>query len=101
METQMSEAQAPQTAETPENTSPETGTMNERVLRVLDMVRPYLQNDGGDVELVEVTPEGVVRLRLHGACGTCPSSTYTLKLGIEEQLKQHIPEVKEVEQVLY
>ena len=70
-----------------------------KVQEVLDTVRPYLQADGGDCELVDVTPEGIVRLRLKGACGACPSSTYTLKLGIEEQLKQHIPEIKGVEQV--
>lgn len=70
-----------------------------QVQTVLDGVRPFLQADGGDCELVDVTPEGVVKLRLHGACGACPSSTYTLKLGIEEQLKQHIPGIKEVEQV--
>ncbi len=68
----------------------------EKVLEVLAMVRPFLQNDGGDVELVNITEDGIVELRLQGACGTCPSSTYTLKLGIEEQLRQHIPGVKEV-----
>ncbi len=70
-----------------------------RVQEVIDTVRPFLQADGGDCELVDVTEDGIVKLRLHGACGTCPSSTYTLKLGIEEQLKQHVPGVKEVEQV--
>jgi Fe-S cluster biogenesis protein NfuA len=70
-----------------------------RVQEVIDTVRPFLQADGGDCELVDVTPDGVVQLRLHGACGSCPSSTYTLKLGIEEQLKQHVPGVKEVQQV--
>lgn len=70
-----------------------------KVQEVLDSVRPFLQADGGDCELVDVTPEGVVKLRLHGACGACPSSTYTLKLGIEEQLKMHIPGITEVEQV--
>lgn len=68
----------------------------EKVQQVLNMLRPYLQNDGGDVELVGVTDEGVVQVRLHGACGTCPSSIYTLKMGIEEQLKQYVPGVKEV-----
>lgn len=67
-----------------------------KVEEVLNMLRPYLQADGGDVDLVDVTDEGVVQLRLRGACGTCPSSTYTLKMGIEEQLKQHIPGIKEV-----
>ena len=68
----------------------------DKVQEVLNMLRPYLQADGGDVELVDITPDGVVQLRLQGACGTCPSSTYTLKMGIEEQLKQYIPNVKEV-----
>ncbi|MGE0201184.1 MAG: NifU family protein [Candidatus Melainabacteria bacterium] len=77
-----------------------SGISLEKVQEVLNMVRPYLQNDGGDVELVGVTEDNVVQLRLQGACGTCPSSTYTLKLGIEEQLKQYIPEVKEVQQVM-
>lgn len=68
----------------------------EKVLEVLALVRPYLQSDGGDVELVNITEDGIVELRLKGACGSCPSSTYTLKLGIEEQLRQHVPGVKEV-----
>ncbi len=68
----------------------------DKVLEVLNMLRPYLQADGGDVELVNVTDDGIVQLRLQGACGTCPSSTYTLKMGIEEQMKQYIPGVKEV-----
>lgn len=70
-----------------------------KVQEVLNMLRPYLQADGGDVELVNITEENIVQLRLQGACGTCPSSTYTLKMGIEEQLKQYIPEVVGVEQV--
>ncbi|MBK8189157.1 MAG: NifU family protein [Vampirovibrionales bacterium] len=68
----------------------------EKVKQVLETVRPYLQADGGDVEFVDVTEQGVVRLRLQGACGSCPSSTYTLKMGIEEQLRQHVPGVTEV-----
>ena len=67
-----------------------------KVLEVLNMLRPYLQADGGDVELLDVTPEGVVQVRLQGACGTCPSSTYTLKMGLEEQLKQYVPGITEV-----
>lgn len=70
-----------------------------KVKQVLDYVRPYLQADGGDVDLVGITEDGVVQLKLKGACGHCPSSTYTLKMGIEEQLKQHVPGVKEVQQV--
>lgn len=78
--------------------TPEASTKpdKEKVQQVLNLVRPYLQNDGGDCELVNITDEGVVELRLHGACGTCPSSTYTLKMGIEEQLKQYVPGVTSV-----
>jgi Fe-S cluster biogenesis protein NfuA len=72
---------------------------NENIEAVLDELRPYLMADGGNVELVEV--EGpVVRVRLQGACGSCPSSTMTLKMGIERKLKDSIPEISEVEQVL-
>jgi Fe-S cluster biogenesis protein NfuA len=66
---------------------------------VLDELRPYLMADGGNVELVEL--EGpVVKLRLQGACGSCPSSAMTLKMGIERKLRETIPEISEVEQVL-
>jgi Fe-S cluster biogenesis protein NfuA len=84
-----------------DTTQEKTGTVFSlvRVQEVLDQIRPFLQSDGGDCELVDVTDEGVVKIRLQGACGTCPSSTYTLKLGIEEQLKQMIPGITEVEQV--
>jgi Fe-S cluster biogenesis protein NfuA len=67
-----------------------------KVKEVLDKVRPGLQADGGDVELVEVTDEGTVKVRLTGACGGCPMATMTLKNGIERILKQEVPEVKEV-----
>ncbi|WP_124726672.1 NifU family protein [Staphylospora marina] len=73
--------------------------IEERVQEVLDKLRPYIQRDGGDVELVEVE-DGIVRVRLLGACGSCPSSTITLKAGIERALMEEIPEVREVEQVL-
>ncbi|MGR3275945.1 NifU family protein [Acaryochloris sp. 'Moss Beach'] len=70
----------------------------ENVETVLDELRPYLMADGGNVELVEV--EGpVVKLRLQGACGSCPSSAMTLKMGIERKLRDTIPEISEVEQV--
>jgi Fe-S cluster biogenesis protein NfuA len=71
----------------------------ERVTRVLNLIRPAVQSDGGDLELVEVTPDGIVRIRLHGACVGCPSSSITLQLGIERNLKAHIPEVRAVEAV--
>lgn len=72
---------------------------NENVEKVLDELRPYLMSDGGNVELVELDGP-VVRLRLQGACGSCPSSAMTLKMGIERRLRESIPEITEVEQVL-
>ena len=69
--------------------------MREEVQKVLDKIRVGLQRDGGDVELVDVE-DGVVKVRLQGACAGCPMSQMTLKMGIERALKQAIPEVKEV-----
>jgi Fe-S cluster biogenesis protein NfuA len=71
----------------------------ENVEQVLDEMRPYLMADGGNVELVEIDGP-IVRLRLQGACGSCPSSTMTLKMGIERRLREIIPEIAEVEQTL-
>jgi Fe-S cluster biogenesis protein NfuA len=73
--------------------------MKAKVEEVLNLVRPALQADGGDVELVDVTDDGVVSVRLTGACGSCPMSTMTLKMGIEKTLKEKVPGVKEVVQV--
>jgi len=73
--------------------------MKEQVQEALNLVRPALQADGGDVELVDVTDDGVVSVRLKGACGSCPMSTMTLKMGIERTLKEKVPGVKEVVQV--
>ncbi len=73
--------------------------MREKVEAVLNQIRPALQADGGDVELVDVTKEGVVKVRLVGACAGCPMSTMTLSLGIERTLKERVPEVKRVEAV--
>ena len=70
--------------------------MTEEVQKVLDMIRPALQADGGDVELVEVSADGVVKVKLVGACGHCHMSTMTLKMGIERTLKEKVPGVKEV-----
>ena len=70
--------------------------MKERVEKALDKVRPMLMADGGNVELVEVTDDGVVKLKLTGSCGCCPMSQMTLKMGVERLLKQEIPEIKEV-----
>jgi len=72
--------------------------MREEVEKALDKIRPALMADGGNVELVEVE-DGVVKVRLTGACGGCPMSQMTLKMGIERVLKQEIPEIKEVESV--
>jgi len=73
--------------------------MRQEVEEALEQVRPALQADGGDVELVEVTDDGIVRVRLIGACGGCPMATMTLKEGIERLLKQEVPGVREVEAV--
>ena len=72
--------------------------MREQVEKALDKIRPALMADGGNVELVDVEG-GVVKVRLTGACGGCPMSQMTLKMGIERVLKQEIPEIKEVESV--
>ena len=71
----------------------------ENVETVLDDLRPYLMADGGNVELVELDGP-IVKLRLQGACGSCPSSTMTLRMGIERRLREFIPEIAEVEQVM-
>ena len=74
--------------------------MKEKVEEVLKEIRPALQADGGDVELVDVDEKnGIVKLRLTGACAGCPFSTMTLQMGIERILKQKIPEIKKVEAV--
>lgn len=73
--------------------------LQEKVQSVLDKVRPMLQRDGGDVELVDVQDDGIVKVRLTGACSGCPMSTMTLKNAIEETIKKEIPEIKSVEQV--
>lgn len=70
----------------------------DQVLEVLDKLRPFLQRDGGDCELVDVE-DGVVKLKLMGACGSCPSSTITLKAGIERALIEEVEGIREVEQV--
>ncbi len=70
--------------------------MLDKVKAVLEEIRPALQADGGDLELVEVTDDGIVKLKLVGACGTCPMSQMTLKMGIEKRLKEKLPEIKEV-----
>ncbi len=73
--------------------------MKEEVEAVIEQIKPSLQADGGDVELVEITDEGVVKVELQGACAGCPMSQMTLKNGIEKQLKSKVPEVERVEAV--
>ena len=73
--------------------------IEKRVINILEQVRPYLQQDGGDVNFVELTDDMVVMVELTGACGSCPYSTMTLKNGIESVMKKSIPEIKSVEQV--
>ncbi|HHU18726.1 MAG TPA: NifU family protein [Bacilli bacterium] len=73
--------------------------MQEQVQEVLKRLRPFLLRDGGDVELVDID-QGIVRLRLLGACGNCPSSTLTLKAGIERALVSEVPGVREIEQIV-
>ena len=72
---------------------------NENVEKVLDELRPFLMADGGNVEVVEIDGP-IVKVRLQGACGSCPSSTMTLKMGNERKMRESIPEVSEVVQVL-
>ena len=74
--------------------------MKEKVEKALESIRPYLQADGGDIELVEVTADGIVKVKLKGACCGCPMSQMTLSQGVENALKEAVPEVKGVEAVL-
>jgi Fe-S cluster biogenesis protein NfuA len=77
----------------------EKKTLKEKVETALKKIRPALQADGGNVELVEVTPEGIVKVKLTGACNGCPMSQMTLKMGIGRSLKKEVPEVKDVVEV--
>jgi Fe-S cluster biogenesis protein NfuA len=71
-------------------------TIRERVLRALDSLRPYLQRDGGDIELVDVDAGGVVRVRFHGACVGCPAASITMVEGVERTIREKVPEVSKV-----
>jgi Fe-S cluster biogenesis protein NfuA len=75
-------------------------TLEERVNRALNQIRPFLEKDGGDISLVEITSEMVVRVKLHGACETCSMSNMTLRAGVEENIRNLAPEIKRVEAVL-
>ncbi|MCX6168779.1 MAG: NifU family protein [Ignavibacteriales bacterium] len=73
--------------------------MHEKVLNALQSIRPYLEADGGDVELVRVTPEGIVEVKLTGACSDCPMSQMTLRAGVERALIKEVPGIRRVEAV--
>ena len=79
--------------------TPDRRSVHDRVADVIEQIRPAIQADEGDLELVEVTNDGVVRIRLHGACINCPSSSMTLQMGVERNVRQREPEVTAVEQV--
>lgn len=70
--------------------------MREKVEKAIEKIRPMLQADGGDIQLVDVTMDGTVKVKLQGACGCCPHAQMTLSQGVERALKQEIPEVKRV-----
>lgn len=91
----MSKSAASTTSQPP----PAHDDLHTQVQGVLDLIRPAVQSDGGDVELVSVSPDGVVDVRLHGACVGCPSSTITLQTGIERSLRQRVPGVTAVRAV--
>ena len=71
----------------------------QQVEKALENIRPYLQADGGNVKVLELTEEGVVKLELQGACGTCPMSAMTFRAGIEEAIKREVPQIKGIEAV--
>lgn len=86
--------------ELPQHNEPAHGeTLTDRVAFVIDRIRPAVQADGGDLELLEVTDSGVARIKMHGACVGCPSSDMTLRIGIERNLKDRIPEITAVEAI--
>jgi Fe-S cluster biogenesis protein NfuA len=71
-------------------------SIKERVAKALERVRPYLQSDGGDIDLVDVTEDGTVKVKLKGACHGCPYSLQTLKAGVEQAIMKEVPEIKRV-----
>ena len=71
-------------------------TMREKVEEIINTIKPFLQADGGDIELVDVSDDGIVKVKLVGACAGCPGAQMTLKLGVERKLREAIPEIKEV-----
>ncbi len=74
-------------------------SQKQRILDALDKIRPYLKADGGDIELVDVTPDGIVEVRLTGACSSCPMSQMTLRAGVERAIVREVPGIRRVEAV--
>lgn len=74
--------------------------IEQKVIAVINQLRPYLQGDGGDIEYIELTDEMIVKVKLQGACGSCPHAKATLKQGVEATLKKYVPEVQAVEDVV-
>ncbi len=72
----------------------ELSDLRARVEKALDQIRPYLRTDGGDVEVIEITPDFILKLQLMGSCGSCPMSMMTLKAGVEETVRKEVPEIK-------
>ena len=77
----------------------ERAQLEQKVQNVLEQIRPYLQQDGGDIQFIELTQDNVVNVELMGACGSCPYSIMTLKGGVENAIKKAIPEIKSVEAI--
>jgi Fe-S cluster biogenesis protein NfuA len=71
-------------------------SLHERVARVIDGIRPYIQADGGNIDLVAVEGDGTVKVRLSGACAGCPHAAVTLRMGVERAVREHVPEIREV-----
>lgn len=78
----------------------ENPTLEQKVKSIIEQIRPYLQQDGGDIEFVELTSDNIVKVKLQGACGTCPHAKITLKSGVEATLKEHLPEIQGVYDVV-
>lgn len=79
-----------------ENTIAENTSLLARVEHALDQIRPYMETDGGNIRIVEITPEMIVKVELTGNCGTCPMSAMTMKAGVEEAIKKAVPEIKSI-----
>jgi len=77
----------------------EHAELKNKVIEVLDQIRPYLQQDGGDLQFVELTDDNVVKIKLTGACGHCPHAVVTLKMGVEQAVKNLLSEIQSVESV--